>query len=98
MGLSYTGSSCLLMASVAGCRRGPEPPARMMPLRAVMVCASENFGEHARHTLLPVRKLKAESRLQFGRVQARVVRARGGRGEGAGGDRRHLGRFYFDRS
>ncbi|EKD96638.1 MAG: hypothetical protein ACD_23C01365G0001, partial [uncultured bacterium] len=36
MGLSYTGSSCLLMASVAGCRRVPEPPARMRPLRWVM--------------------------------------------------------------
>ena len=31
IGLSNTGSSCLLMASVAGCRRVPEPPARMMP-------------------------------------------------------------------
>src|SRR5574343_971791 len=36
MGLSYTGSSCLLMASVAGCSRVPEPPARMMPLRVFM--------------------------------------------------------------
>lgn len=31
MGLSQTGSSCLLTARVIGWRRVPEPPARMMP-------------------------------------------------------------------
>jgi hypothetical protein len=39
----------LATASVAGCSRVPEPPARMMPLRheVLIRCISENFGQHA---------------------------------------------------
>src|SRR4051812_45577030 len=36
MGLSYTGSSCLETASVAGYSRVPEPPARTMPFMPVL--------------------------------------------------------------
>lgn len=36
MGLSYTGISCLLMAKVRGCKRVPEPPARMMPFMVMV--------------------------------------------------------------
>jgi hypothetical protein len=35
--LAYTGISCLLTAWVTGLRRMPEPPAKMMPLRCVIV-------------------------------------------------------------
>jgi hypothetical protein len=32
MGRSYTGSKCLLVISVSGLRRVPNPPAKMTPL------------------------------------------------------------------
>src|ERR1700731_3638187 len=35
MGLSYTGSSCLLIPSVTGCNRVPAPPASTIPLRLI---------------------------------------------------------------
>src|SRR5574343_299344 len=88
MGLSYTGSNCLLMASVAGCSRVPEPPARMMPLRAVMIAPdSQNFGQHAVNALLPVRQLQAESLLQLAGVEARIQRPLCRGRVGAGRDR-----------
>jgi hypothetical protein len=37
MGLSYTGISCLLTAEVSGAKRVPLPPAKMMPLRSLVV-------------------------------------------------------------
>ena len=53
MGLSYTGKSCLLMASVAGCKRVPEPPARMMPLRFLVVNFSEYLLNYVLQAFLP---------------------------------------------
>src|SRR5512141_761047 len=96
MGLSYTGSSCLLMASVAGCRRVPEPPARMMPFRVVIVGsemlptpligAGPGIGSpaaarhHPLHACLPGRKLQPERLFQFAVVQSRIMRAPRGGG------------------
>ena len=56
----------------------------------------QDFGQHALDTGLPVRQGQAEGGLQLGRIQARVVRAHGGRGEGTGGHRRDLFSYYFD--
>ena len=82
MGLSYTGSSCLLIAKVAGCRRLPEPPARMMPLRAgadavevFMVCVEPKVGssqylcEQTFHAKLPGGQVHPEGVLQLARIQ-----------------------------
>ena len=56
----------------------------------------QDFSQHALDTGLPVRQGQAEGGLQLGRVQARVVRAHGGRREGAGGHGCNFIRYYFD--
>src|ERR1700730_15999689 len=45
MGLSYTGSSCLLIPRVTGCNRVPAPPASTIPLRLIgLSCAEPSAG------------------------------------------------------
>mgnify|MGYP000172639273 CR=1 FL=1 len=56
----------------------------------------QDFGQHALDTGLPVRQGQAEGGLQLGSIQARVVRAHGGRGEGAGGHRHNFICYYFN--
>jgi hypothetical protein len=53
------------MASVAGCRRVPEPPARMMPLRSGhAVSPVQRISQHACDALLPRRQRQAEGRTE----------------------------------
>src|SRR5574341_205352 len=52
MGLSYTGSICLLDARVNGCSRVPRPPARMIPFMVSPLARMIVFGEPALILLL----------------------------------------------
>src|SRR5215469_1176170 len=52
MGLSYTGSSCLLIACVTGCSRVPDPPARMIPLYLMSFSIFSFVFQHALATQL----------------------------------------------
>src|SRR3981189_747645 len=68
MGLSYTGSSCLLTPRVTGCNRVPAPPASTIPLRPTGLSGA---APSAGRSLASVTVLEAHD-VVFAQIRARL--------------------------
>ena len=89
-------SSCYLRASDEPAGARPPEPWRVGKPAHFPLLTFQHFLQHAVHALLPGRQRQAEGGLQFGRVQARVVRPLRWRGEGARGYRGYFFCYYFN--
>src|SRR6188472_2529476 len=97
MGLSYTGRSCFEVTSVSGCKRVPEPPARMMPLRDMAFLCADQRPRDAIRLLSPRSPVKTENARELAAVENGVGRATGGGREVPGSDRGHARRAACER-